>query len=143
MSLTDYSSQMPNPPPVVKGITHLSPVERMKLWHAAQDLEATFSTYLLKDVRFGGTEASGKQSFAADTFGDMFKQTLANQMARSNSMGLARDIYIDSARLAEKAKAPSTIHPGAANGHVPQPAPEPQSALPPPMPTPLLRPFQP
>ena len=119
------SSVVPNPPPELKDVTHLSLGDRTRLWQAAKDLESTFSTYMLQDLKFGATSGNGKESFASDTFGDMFKHSLADQLARSGSVGLARQIYIDSARLAEKAMVSSMKQPNASSPLFSTPTPTP------------------
>jgi Rod binding domain-containing protein len=95
-------TQIPSNAPPVMGVT-LPERDLHKLWDAAKQLEATFSSFLLKEMKMGTAEPGGKESFAADIYGDMFKRSLAEQLSTSGSLGLAKQIYEESAKLASKA----------------------------------------
>jgi Rod binding domain-containing protein len=107
-------SQIPSIAPKLDN-TQLSEKELYKLWDAAKQLEATFSGFLLKELKMGTSQPGGEESFAADVYGDMFKRSLAEQLSRSGSLGIAKQIYQDASKLADKAAgmpaSPPTLSP--------------------------------
>lgn len=69
-----------------------------KLWASAKALEATFAKDLL--TAMGDKLPGSPDSAGGNIFADMFKDTIAKELAQSESLGLGRQIYRETVKLA-------------------------------------------
>ncbi|MFZ5805719.1 MAG: hypothetical protein ACOY3I_00725 [Verrucomicrobiota bacterium] len=84
----------------------VNPQEAQKLWHASQAMESLFATYMLKELDKVMPKSSAN---GANIYGDLFKRAVADEIAKSNSLGLSQQIYLavdKIARQVEKTEQP-------------------------------------
>jgi len=79
---------------------HAETENQKKLLQAAQALEATFAKDLLAPMgeKLPGTPGG----LGGNIFGDMMKNAIADELAKSEALGLSRQIYNDTKKLADK-----------------------------------------
>ena len=73
-----------------------------KLWEASKAMEAQFSQFMLKEL--GNTSTGFGHMPGGKIYGDMFKQSVAEEIASSNSLGLAKQIYLFMSDKMEESK---------------------------------------
>ncbi len=71
-----------------------------KLWASAQALEATFAKDLL--TAMGDKLPGSPDSPGGDIFATMFKDSIAKELAQSETLGLGRQIYRETVKLANQ-----------------------------------------
>ena len=81
--------------------------EAQKLWKAAKSLEMTFSKYLLTEM---GKSLPGttQVSSGSEIYGDIMKEAVSAKIADSNSLGLAKQLYMSMNKMAEQQAKTST-----------------------------------
>lgn len=73
-------------------VAQLTPEQR-QLWDSCQQLEKVFLQIMLKQMQTPLTQGALPQSFQRQTYEDMQRDTLAEQMARSGDVGLATMLF--------------------------------------------------
>jgi Rod binding domain-containing protein len=90
----------------------MNDTDKQKLKTAATQLEAVFTGYLMEEFNKGLPGAG--DSFSSQVYADMFKQSIAQKVAESDSgKGLANQIYQNTLRMSGVKTAPEP-HPNPA-----------------------------
>ncbi|MES2310557.1 MAG: rod-binding protein [Verrucomicrobiota bacterium] len=71
-----------------------------KLLQAAQALESTFAKNMLSAM--GDKLPGAPESAGGNIFADMFKDAISGELSKSEALGLSRQIYQETVKLAEK-----------------------------------------
>lgn len=99
MNIADYNSSSRSAHILPAKIIPKTDNEK-KLWESAKALEATFAKDLL--TAMGDKLPGAPNSPGGNIFGDMFKDTIAKQLAQSETLGLGRQIYRETVKLANQ-----------------------------------------
>jgi Rod binding domain-containing protein len=84
------------------GVGGLFIPENKKLWEQAKSLEAQFSKLMMDELKKAMPQ--GPKGAGGTIYADMFVDSVANKMADSSSLGLAKMIYIDMEKQVAKAE---------------------------------------
>lgn len=80
-------------PPLPRSLHAPASVQDKKLFEAAQKLEATFLSELLKSANLGGTKGSFSGGIGEEQFSSMLRDEQSIMLVEAGGIGLAESIY--------------------------------------------------